>query len=233
MSLAYRGEDQLDGFKITKVDAGSTMIHVQCPRKAADYDDDNFIYVGDVGDPIAGGRFQCTGSKALVGQTIVHTVRLPWRGGSPCSNAAPKSGDQMVIVWHLCGGGILYPCAEDPGGTRRPAGAAEVFMEDNGSEWPLTTFKTAADVAAEKRQKAAELLNRKCGCGNFKTPGHADGLCNSCRSKKRARDDDVGEDSRPSKDPRADSKCPHCGKDLSELGPLRTERHVKKCGSSG
>lgn len=232
----YGRENQLDGFKIVKVDAGRAVLDIESPRKGkepsypADGESSQARKIGDnfiVANPgIEGGTFHCTADpSSLVGRTIDSTERLPWRDGAP-RKVAPKSGDQMVIVWHLRGGGMLYPCADV--GATSPAGAAEVFMEDNGSMWPLLTHKNAADLAAEKRQQAADLAGRKCACGSFKTPGQADGLCNACRSKKRARSEPAV-DHRPSTVHRAATKCPTCGKDLSELGPLRTERHVKKC----
>ena len=54
-------------------------------------------------------------------------------------------------------------------------------------DWPAHTFKSVGALADERdikrRQDAADLAARKCACGNFKTPGHVDGLCNACRSK--------------------------------------------------
>ena len=53
--------------------------------------------------------------------------------------------------------------------------------DDWGSAWPVFQYKDRTEEADRRRQKKAELAARKCACGNFKTPGKADGLCNSCR----------------------------------------------------
>ena len=104
--------------------------------------------------------------------------------------------------------------------------------EELGSQWPIVRYRDVNDRAADARTAVFAAEARMCRntCGNYKTHGMEDGLCNSCRggpstsqpaSKKRSRVEE--EDTSP-------KLCPRCGKNLAEMGPLRTERHARNCG---
>lgn len=152
--------------------------------------------------------------------------------------SAAKSGERMGVAFVLSGGGTVFPTRDRAG--QEPIGC--MLMCEDGEDvtdvdWPAHTFKSVGALADERdikrRQDAADLAARKCACGNFKTPGHVDGLCNACRSKAAPSPSTSAASKRKCAEPENPfdnvNVCPHCSKDLSALGPLRTERHITRC----
>ena len=120
------------------------------------------------------------GTDSAVGKKISSTQRLAWRGGKPSQHEKPVSGDQLVVVWMLEGGGMVVPVADAAGS--RPLPAIEVW-EEYGTEWDLEIFRTPGEQRAAAAARVRAVAESKCACGNHKTPGHADGLCHACRTK--------------------------------------------------
>ena len=122
-----------------------------------------------------GGGATCDNAA---GQRIVRTSWAVFRNGTPDLGARPAPGDVLCTVWHLDGGGYIYPPAgkDDPSW---PADIMTTWWDDCGAEFEGYQIPTAAT----RRADAAAAAARRCACGNFKTPGHDN--CNACRSAVR------------------------------------------------
>ena len=255
-------------------------------------------------------------AASLVGKKILSTGLVLWRDDEPIEFVAPsgrgpwarprvnpspgwllkgpraaKPSDKFSVAFCVGLRALIYPTVE---GGRGPAGATETYADGDefGSEWAVHTFRSRAERAVDTQQAVDAEAARRCKCGNFKTSGMADGLCNGCRAKptygaasasgstsarsagtrttapaqspthtafngagnrlgggggasggggdatatqahgkKRARVEGAAA-------PGAEEEyaginaCPRCNMDLSDRGPLRTQRHVEKCNGA-
>ena len=191
-------DDQMNGTTISSVEPGrsatrATQLHTTGgANRAPEYEEISGMTEGpspsmcsageyaDGGDGsdaglMLGGGATCANAA---GQQIVRTSWAVYRSGAPQLGARPAPGDTLCAVWHLSGGGYVYPApsAEDP---RSPASITTTWYDDNGAEFDGYVIPTPA-----MRRDAAEAARaRRCACGNFKTPGHDS--CNACRSGPR------------------------------------------------
>ncbi|KAJ1449561.1 hypothetical protein M885DRAFT_572487 [Pelagophyceae sp. CCMP2097] len=145
---------------------------------------DTRMTTSDDGDDV--GEFRCGGGVALselVGKKIVRTSMVVFRDGAPQVDyhGLPESGDVFGAVWFLEGGGYFYAVNE----RRGPAFVIGIWHDDTGGEWRAFTYRTPAEL------HAADAALR-CRCGNFKSVGVADGLCNGCRDVAHADGSDGG-----------------------------------------
>ena len=213
-----------------------------------------------------------------------------------------EPGDKLSVCWAVGGlRGFIFPVMSSEYNTDDddlgPTGAQETYADGGefGAEWAVHTFRkppSRKERALMLLQAASAEAARRCKCGNFKTSGMADGLCNGCRAKptygaasasgstsarsagtrttapaqspthtafngagnrlgggggasggggdatatqahgkKRARVEGAAA-------PGAEEEyaginaCPRCNMDLSDRGPLRTQRHVEKCNGA-
>jgi hypothetical protein len=142
-------------------------------------------------------------AAAVVGKKITATGMVLWRDDRPIEfvphlDPAPgwllkgpraaKPGDKLSVAWAVGDlDALVYPTVESDDAIG-PSGAVETYADGDefGAEWDVHSFRkppSHAERKADALQAVAADAARRCKCGNFKTHGKEDGLCNACRSK--------------------------------------------------
>ena len=104
-----------------------------------------------------------------------------------------EPGDKLSVCWAVGGlRGFIFPVMSSEYNTDDddlgPTGAQETYADGGefGAEWAVHTFRkppSRKERALMLLQAASAEAARRCKCGNFKTRGMADDLCNGCRAK--------------------------------------------------